>query len=175
MPLIPLHAVPTLAELSDRARLRLLPADPPLTGDSSAALLAAIDKLCAQFVREGRLTHWAAEFLGEGAVVALAYEATDPLSGCSHDKLAQILTLHEERSGSRLLAPPPIVVEVAGHPRCTDRAGLRTLVAQGEVTLDSVHWDVRCDTLGAWRELGRRPARDTWLATLLQPPRQTVA
>jgi hypothetical protein len=167
--------VPTLAELSDTARLRLVPAHPALSDEHGAALLAALDKLCAQFAHEDRLTRWAVELLGDGAVVAFAYEAADVLSGCSHDKLAQILALHEERSGSHLLAAPPIVVEIAGQPRCTDRAGLRAAVADGSVTLDSVHWDVRLDTLGAWRAHGRLPARDTWLSALIQRPRQPAA
>lgn len=157
----------TLAELPDHARLTLLPAAPPLDDAAAQALGAAIDKLFAQFAREGRCAGWAVEALGGGAVLAIAYVGAEPLSGCSHDKLAQLLATHEQRGGRALLAAPPLVVEVDGAPLATDRAGLRALVAAGRVGLDTIHWDLRVATLGEWRGRGRVPASASWLGPLV--------
>jgi len=156
-----------LADLPDQARIRLLPVDPPLDQDAGAALCAAIDKLMRQFAREGRLVRWAVEVLGGGAVLAIATLAGEELSGCSQDKLAQLLAHHEQATNRRIVAAPPIVVEIAGQPRCLDRALLRACAARGEVTASSVHWDVRVLTLGAWRRAGRVAAGESWLAALL--------
>ena len=157
----------TLDELPDRARLRLLPVTPALDEQAAQALAEALDRLFAQFVREGRTERWAVEALGGGAVLAIAYDGGDELSGCSHDKIAQVLSVHEQRGGRALLAAPPLVLEVDGAPRCTDRAGLRALVAAGAVGPDTIHWDLRVITLGEWRAHGRAPARGTWLAPLI--------
>jgi hypothetical protein len=156
-----------LADLPDQARLRLLPVDPPLDQAAGTALCAAIDKLMRQFAREGRCERWAAEVLGGGAVLAIATLGQEELSGCSQDKLSQLLA-HQERSGERrIIAAPPIVVEIDGSPRCLDRRELRARAARGEVTAASVHWDVRVPTLGDWRRAGRQPLGASWLAALL--------
>lgn len=160
--------MPGLDDLGDDALVRLLAADPPLSADASAALVGALDKLMAQFARDGRLTRWAVATDAGGAALVIAWEGP-AISGCSHDKLAQVLAKHEESSGSRMLAAPPILLEIAGQPRAIDRATLKTLVASGQAGPTSTHWDLRVGTLGDWRHHGRRPARETWLAPLIAP------
>ena len=160
--------MPALSELPPTAHLVLRPIHPPLTHDAAVALIQAIDKLFAQFTREDRISTHAAEVLADGAVLAVAFVDDSPLSGCSHDKLAQVLTAHESRTGSKLLDAPPIMIEVDGRPTCVDRVGLRALVEAGHVDANTMHWDLRADTVGAWRDSGRRPARDTWLAPLIE-------
>jgi hypothetical protein len=163
-----------LDDLPGHARIRLLPVDPPLDHAAGAALGAAIDKLMRQFAREGRLERWAIEVLGGGAVLAIATLGEQELSGCSQDKLAQLLAHHEQGSSRRIVAAPPIVVEIAGEPRCLDRRALRACAERGEVTALTVHWDLRVATLGEWRRAGRLPAGISWLAALL-PERSSAA
>ncbi len=160
--------MPGLDDLGDDALVRLLAADPPLSVDASAALVSALDKLMAQFARDGRLTRWAVTTDAGGAALIIAWEGP-AISGCSHDKLAQVLAKHESSSGSNLLAPPPILIEIAGKPRAIDRATLKRLVAAGQAGPTSTHWDLRVGTLGEWRRHGRRPARETWLGQLVAP------
>lgn len=155
------------ADLPDDARVQVLPCDPPLTPEQSAALIAAIDKLFAQFAKEARLEGWAAEPAAGGALLVIASHGAEVLSGCSKDKLAQILAAHEQRTGCRLLDAPPIVVEVASTPRCVDRATLRTLVTQGAVSALTFVYDTRVDRLGDWRSRGRVPASDCWVGGLM--------
>lgn len=161
--------MPSLDELADHALVRLLAADPPLSAEASTALLSALDKLMAQFARDGRLTRWAVATDAGGAALIIAWEG-DAISGCSHDKLAQVLAKHEESSGCRMLTAPPILIEITGRPQAVDRATLKKLAAAGQAGPASTHWDLRVGTLGEWRRHGRRPARETWLAPLLTPP-----
>lgn len=164
--------MPGLDDLGDDALVRLLAADPPLSADASAALVSALDKLMAQFARDGRLTRWAVATDADGAALIIAWEGP-AISGCSHDKLAQVLAKHENTSGSNLLAAPPILIEIDGKPRAIDRATLKRLVSSGQAGPTSTHWDLRVGTLGEWRRYGRRLARETWLAPLLTPPTGT--
>ena len=167
------QAMDELADLPDHARIRLLPVDPILDQAAGAALRAAIDKLMRQFAHEGRVGRWAVEVLGGGAVLAIATLGAEELSGCSQDKLASLLAHHEQLGSRLIVAAPPIVVEIAGQPRCLDRRRLRAGAERGEVTAASVHWDVRVATLGEWRRAGRRPVGASWLAALL--PERTGA
>ena len=159
--------MPALSDLPPSAHLVLRPIHPPLAPEAASALVQSIDKLFAQFTREDRISANAVEVLADGAVLAVAFVDDTPLSGCSHDKLAQVLAAHETRTGSTLLAAPPIMIEIDGRPTCVDRGGLRALIAAGRAGPETLHWDLRVDTLGAWRDHGRRPAKDTWLAALL--------
>jgi hypothetical protein len=158
----------SLSDLPPTARLVLRPIHPPLAPDAVAGLVQAIDKLFAQFTREKRVSAHAVEVIADGAVLAVAFVDDTPLSGCSHDKLAQVLAAHEARTGAKLLDAPPIMVEVDGRPVSVDRAGLKALVTAGRVTRDSIHWDLRVDTIGGWHERGRVPARTSWLAPLIE-------
>lgn len=160
--------MPALSDLPPTARLVLRPIHPPLAPEAATALVQAIDKLFAQFTREDRVSAHAVEVLADGAVLAVAFVDGTPLSGCSHDKLAQVLAAHEARTGAKLLDAPPIMVEVDGKPTSVDRSGLKALVAAGRVTSASTHWDLRVDTIGAWQERGRIPARTSWLAPLIE-------
>jgi hypothetical protein len=160
--------MPALSDLPSSARLVLRPIHPPLAADAATALVQAIDKLFAQFAREDRVSAHAVEVLADGAVLAVAFVDGTPLSGCSHDKLAQVLAAHEMRTGTKLLDAPPILIEVDGKPTSVDRSGLKALVVAGRVTGDTTHWDLRVDTVGAWRERGRVPARVSWLAPLIE-------
>ena len=146
-------ADPQLAALPAEARVRILAADPPLAPAAGMALREAFDRLLAQFVREGRCARAATGIEGGGCFVVIAWEGPE-LSGCSHDKLSQVAAQHETRSGSRLLDAPPIAL--GEPPRLVDRAGLRALAAAGGCAADTPWWDLRSETLGAWRA-GPRP------------------
>lgn len=159
--------MPGLDALPDRAALRIVTADPPLDAESAAALCAALDKLGAQFVREGRASAWASAAVLDGAVLLCAFAADAPLSGCSHDKIAGVLAQHAERGARRLLDAPPIVIQAQGRWRCVDRAGLRALLASGEVGADAPVASVRAETLGAWRAAPTLPLARSHLAALL--------
>jgi hypothetical protein len=155
-----------LDHLGDDCLVRVTPADPPLDDASWTCLESALSKLFAQFEREGRVSTWGCERAAGGAAVVIAWAAPEGvISGCSHDKLSRLL-LAQEEGDRRLVSAPPILVEVDGAPRCVDRAALRALVADGRVGPSTPVFDLRAETLGAWRR-GRRPLRETPLARLL--------
>ncbi len=159
-----------LADLADDAHIQLVPCDPPLGHADAIALSGAGDKLFAQFAREGRVAAWAIEAQVDGAVLAIAWQGDEDLSGCSRDKIARLLLAHEQRDGRRLLSAPPIVVAGRAGARCVDRAGLRALAARGEVDAGSVVYDLRAATLGAWRRASAIPIAQSAFAGVLAAP-----
>ncbi len=157
-----------LANLPANARMRLTSIAPALSDEQSTQLLTAIGKLFQQFQREDRIRDFATEVLGHGQVLAVGWvDGNGPLSGCSHDKLGQVLQAIQARYGCQLLDAPPIVVATSDGLHCVDRTKLKALVANGVITQDSIHWDLRVETLEAWRTTGQRPARDTWLGPVI--------
>jgi hypothetical protein len=155
-----------LDHLGDDSLVRITPADPPLDEAAWARLESALGKLFAQFEREGRVAAWGCERAAGGAAVVIAWSAPEGvISGCSHDKLSRLLLAHEE-GDRRLVNAPPILIEVDGAARCLDRAGLRALIAEGRVGPSTPVYDLRAETLAAWRR-GRQTLRETPLARLL--------
>ena len=118
---------------------------------TATEIAAAIGKLLAQFTREDRCTTAAAAVEGDGRFLVIAWEGP-PLSGCSHDKIAQVITAHEARSGCALLAAPPIAIGAGAAVRLTDRAGLRHLLETAACDARTPVWNLRAATVGEWRK-----------------------
>ena len=152
--------------LSATALVRVLTIDPALPAAAAPDLISALEKLFAQFTREDRCHAHAITVEADGRALVIAWEGA-PLSGCSHDKINQVLSAHEGRTGCSLLAAPPLLVAVAGTPQALMRGGLRRLIQDGQVGPDSASWDVRATTLGAWRDSAGKPFAGSAVAALL--------
>lgn len=140
---------------------------------SAREVTAAIDKLFLQFIREGRCTNAAATTEADGRFLVIAWDGP-PLSGCSHDKIAQVIAAHEARCGCALLAAPPIAIGEPASVRLTDRAGLRGLLASGKCDAQTPVWNLRAITLGDWRNSPVALGSSVW-ASLVQLPTAATA
>jgi hypothetical protein len=160
-----------LADFPDATPVRVVPCAPPLSAEDAAGLSGALDRLFAQFAREGRVRAWAIEVQLGGAALIIAYQPGDDeghadLSGCSRDKIAGVLAAWEARCPTRTLSAPPILIAPAGSPRCVDRTDLRALVQTRQADDDTPVYDTTATTIGVWRSSPRR-AGDTPLAAVI--------
>ncbi|HYE03898.1 MAG TPA: hypothetical protein VEL07_00135 [Planctomycetota bacterium] len=154
-----------LADLPDDAYVQIVALDPPPA--DAGEIVAALDKLLRQLAREGRIAAWAVEAAAGGAALVIAWHGAEDLSGCSKDKLAQVLADRERRGGVAILSAPPLLVELAGGARAVDRATLRRLIADGAVDAATPVYDRRVRRLGEWRAHGRVALGASWLAELV--------
>lgn len=139
-----------IADLSSDALIRVFAAEPAMPVQVANEMVAAIDKLFLQFMREGRCQTAAAETEANGRFLVIAWEGP-PLSGCSHDKIAQVITAYEARCGCALLTAPPIAIGERAAVRVTNRAGLRASLASGACDSRTPVWNLRAATVGEWR------------------------
>ncbi len=156
-----------LADLPDDAYVQIVASDPPLAEAAAVEIVAGLDKLLRQLAREGRIAAWAVEPAAGGAALVIAWHGAEDLSGCSKDKIAQVLADRERRDGVVLLSAPPLLVELPGGARAIDRATLKRLIASGEVAATTPVYDRRVARLGDWRARGRVALGASWLAELL--------
>lgn len=145
--------------------IRVLAAEPALTVDSAAPLVEALNRLLVQFVREGRCAQALATAEEAGRFIIIAWDGP-PLSGCSHDKLNQVVAVHEVRAGVRMLDAPPLAIGAPGAVRLTDRAGLRVELQAGRSSATTPVWDLRAATLADWQR-GPQPLAVSPFARLL--------
>ena len=156
------------AVLSSVALVRVVASDPAMPPTIAREVTAAIDKLFLQFIREGRCTNAAVTTEADGRFLVIAWEGP-PLSGCSHDKIAQVIAAYEARCGCALLAAPPIAIGDPAAVHLTDRAGLRRMVASSACDAQTPVWDLRAVTLGDWRSGPVVLGSSVW-ASLVQLP-----
>ena len=171
---MPVAHAAALAALPDTAAVRIIAADPAFVADAPdwQKLATGMDKLFAQFQREDRVETWAISLDAGGAVVVLAWTgaggpAAGPLSGCSHDRIAKLLLVHQEQGQRRLLdAPPFVIVSADGRARACDRAELRRLFSNGQVSTATPHYDLGITDLATWRRGPRGLGDGPFAATL---------
>ena len=170
-----------LDHLPAHSALRLFPISPACDAPTAQRLQMGLDKLFEQFAREARVTAWGCALLASGAVLAVAWQAPETLSGCSHDRLGRLLA-HFEDDQRRILTAPPIVIETTPRAadgrapsleeatvRCCDRAGVRHLLALGLLSGQSLVWDMQVTTLAALSGECRRPLADHPLGARMVP------
>jgi len=157
----------TIDELPDDAMLRVVSACPALPAVAAEAMCLALTKLFAQFQHEGRCSEFAITVAGGGSFMLLAWVGS-PLSGCSHDKIAKLLSLFEQRAAVALLAPPPIVMEGDGQRQFFTHSQFKAAVIEGLVARDVLMWDTMVADLGSWRAGSCRPLSEHWAYPLWQ-------
>jgi hypothetical protein len=159
-----MRAVPEPAVmLAAAAQVRVFAAEPALSATSASALCTALERLLAQFVREGRCASGQATAEAGGRFVVVTWEGS-ALSGCSHDKLAQVVTRYASEAASAILDAPPIAIGIP--PRLTDRAGLRAELAAGTAERMIPVWPRWAATLGEW-QAGPVPLAESPFARLV--------
>jgi hypothetical protein len=134
--------------VSDAAHVRVFASEPPLPLSASARLTSSLEKLLRQFEREGRCAAGSAWVEEAGRFVVVAWDGP-ALSGCSHDKIGQILQATERAHAVELLGSAPLAVGMP--PQLMTRSGVRAALAAGRLTLASPWWQVRATELSRWR------------------------
>lgn len=160
------YSVRMTLNLASSAAVRIFAAEPPLPALAAQDLVDAVQRLLLQFAREGRCTNHHVEAQCGGRFVVIAWEGP-PLSGCSHDKIGQVIAHHELRHAVSLINAPPIALGPQNAIQLVDRAGLRALLATQQADGATPVWNVQALTVGAW-QLSPQPLATTHLARLLR-------
>jgi hypothetical protein len=152
-------------DLPADARCQAWPIVPSLPSDAAMDLAEALAKLMRQFAKEGRCSAWRVQIAADGAAAVVAW-ASLPLSGCSHDKLNQVLTHHEVKHQVRILTAPPMLLLSANGPLAVDRQGLRAGLAEGRISAQTLVVPLRTQAWATWMA-GPVPLAQSYLAALL--------
>lgn len=138
--------------LSDRATLRIVPAEGGLTPEQAKPILAVMEQLIASWKEKGAVHAGAAGLLAGGHFVAVAYEpAQGDLSGCTKDQLTHALRDLEQACGRRMLDAPKMAVEIDGKVRFLTQREFRDLRGGGTIADGTAVFDHLLTDLGALR------------------------
>ena len=162
MPLVAFSSIP------DDARVWIFGSADELSGESEAALLAAVDDYLSDWRAHGSPLTVAREWR-DGRFLAIAVDQRDEnASGCSLDALFRVLRDLESRIGTSLLGNSRVYFRGQDDSiQVVDRAGFAELAQGGSVGSGSRVFDLSVQTVGEWRERFEVDAAGSWHRALL--------
>ena len=162
MPLVPFDQLP------DDARAWVFGADPALSADGSAQLLASVDAYLAQWKAHGAPLTVGRSFT-DGRFLTIAVDQhTAGASGCSIDGMFRVLQELERSLGVALVGGGRVYYrDTAGVVQCVNRDEFAARAARNALTRDTTVYDTTVGTLGAWRTRFALTAGGSWHAQLM--------
>lgn len=162
MPAVPFDTLPA------NARVWVFASDRPLERDESRLLLTEVDGYLEQWKAHGTPLRSAREWRDNRFLAIGVDPSAEQASGCSIDALFRRLQDAERRLATSLVAGGRIFYrDAAGRPRMVLRSELPALAQIGEMTAETRVFDTTVTDARAWRERFERPARETWVGSLL--------
>jgi hypothetical protein len=162
MPVVPFNSLPP------QARVWVFGSDRPLQGADATSLLAAVDGWLDQWKAHGAPLRSAREWRDDRFLAIGVDPTAEQASGCSIDALFRRLQDIERQLDTSLVAGGRVFYRSRdGLPRVAKRGDVGRLGATGELTPDTPIFDTSITEARSWRDTFERPARDTWVASLL--------
>jgi hypothetical protein len=165
MPLVPFETLP------DSARVWVFGSDRPLSDEAEEALMKDVELYLAEWKAHGEPLTVGYEWRFGRLLVVGVDQRTAGASGCSIDGLFRVLQGLEAKVGARLVAGGRVFYrDGQGVVQSAERHELKSLLASGAISADSVVFDTSLTDLGLLREGFERPARKSWAAGILELP-----
>ena len=144
-------------------------ADRPMTEDGTDALLKGVDAHLEDWKAHGAPLTVSRQWR-DGRFLAVAVDqSTAGATGCSIDGLFRVLQGVQTQIGTSLVGGGRVFYRDAhGVVQSAARGEIGTLASQGDITRDSVVFDTSLTDLGTYRACFERPAKDTWVADLIE-------
>jgi hypothetical protein len=165
MPTIPFHDLPP------DARVWVFASDRPLSGDESGLLLEEVDLFLEHWQAHGAPLRSAREWRDDRFLVIGVDPTAEQASGCSIDGLFRGLRQLERQLATGLVAGGRVFYrDASGVPRFALRHEVPLLFDRGALTLDTPVFDTSVTDARSFGDRFERPARETWVASLLTAP-----
>ena len=150
-------------------RLWIFASDRPLGPDESGVLLAEVDRFLDQWKAHGAPLRSAREWCDDRFLAIGVDPTAEQASGCSIDGLFRELQRLEGPLATSLVRGGRVFYrDGKGRAQLALRNELSSLAAAGVIGMDTPVLDTSLTSVGAYRERFERPARETWVAGLLE-------
>jgi hypothetical protein len=161
MPRVPFTALP------DMSRVWVFGSDRRLQKQETAALLSAVDDFLDSWTAHGLPLTCARDWRHDRFLTIGVDQREAHASGCSIDGLYRSLRKLEQSLGFSLLGGGRVFYSDRGVIVCVDREGFSSLAAGGQVSGDTVVFDLTCATLSEWYDRFESSASRTWHRELM--------
>jgi hypothetical protein len=157
------------ASLPADSRVWIFASDRPLGADEATMLLEEVDRFLDQWKAHGAPLRCAREWRDDRFLAIGVDPTVEQASGCSIDGLFRGLQKMERALGTGLVAGGRVFYrDDTGAARLAPRKELPALFERGDLSEDTAVFDTSLTSVRDWREGFVRPARDSWVASLLR-------
>lgn len=154
--------------LPDTARIWIFASDRPLPGREGKILLERVDAFLDQWKAHGAPLRSAREWRDDRFLAIGIDPTVEQASGCSIDGLFRVLQELERSLATGLVAGGRVFYrDRNGDARRALRPELPAIMKEGELSQDTSVFDTTITNARDYRSSFERPARDTWVASLL--------
>lgn len=161
-------------QLPPGARIWIFASSRPLQGDEAAFLLEAVDRFLEDWKAHGAPLRSGREWRDDRFLVIGVDPTAEQASGCSIDGLFRGLRELEQRLATTLLEGGRVFYrDGKGNAQVALRKEVPTLSGVGVLTSDTPIFDVSLTDAAKYRSDFVRPARDTWVGSLLAQASQS--
>jgi hypothetical protein len=156
------------SELPSDARVWIFASDRPLGRDEAAMLLEEVDAFLEGWKAHGAPLRGARDWRDDRFLAIGIDPTAEQASGCSIDGLFRRLREMEEPLATGLVGGGRVFYRRRnGQVNVAQRNELRALATSGEIGEDTRVFDTSITDAASWRERFERPAKETWVASLL--------
>jgi hypothetical protein len=142
--------------------------DRALPGDEATVLLADVDAFLDQWKAHGQPLRDARDWRDDRFLAIGVDPTAEQASGCSIDGLYRELQSIEKRLATTMLAGGRVYYRDAkGRTQLALRKEVAELERAGVLTPDTPVFDTTVTDARSWRDGFERPARETWVGSLL--------
>jgi len=158
----------TLHVLPNNSRLWIFAADAKLATEAATNFLARASELVAQWSAHGKQLRAGAEMRYDQFLFVAADEKVEAPSGCSIDTLTREIGELGRQFGVNFLAASRIFYRADDEIKSADRLAMKSLIASGALTPETIVLNNTLTTLGDLREgKWEVPAAQSWHSAYL--------
>lgn len=155
------------SQLPSAARVWVFASDRALSGAEKTTLMEAVDEFLDQWKAHGAPLTSARELRDDRFLVIGVDPTAEQASGCSIDGLFRGLRSLEQTLGTGLVAGGRVFYRDDAGIHVAKRSDVRSLFDRGALSPETPVFDTTLTDAASYRERFQRPARESWLASLI--------
>jgi hypothetical protein len=154
-------------QLPPNARVWVFASDRSLAGNDATRLLDEVDAFLDEWKAHGVPLRSAREWRDDRFLVIGVDPTEEQASGCSIDGLFRGLRSLEQALSTGLVAGGRLFYRDSAGIQVAKRSDVRLLAERGALSADSTVYDTSLTDVTSYREKFTRPARESWVASLI--------
>lgn len=161
--------VVSFESLPDASRVWVFGSDRKLTEEGTATLLKGIEEHLSHWKAHGEPLTVGSQLRDDRFLVVAVDQSTAGATGCSIDGLFRVLQGLETKVGASLVGGGKVFYrDNHAEVQSTTRDQINGLMQSGAITRDTVVFDTSLTDLGAFRSGFEKPAKESWIAALME-------
>jgi hypothetical protein len=154
-------------QLDNRSRIWVYQSDRPFDASEEKLLRNVVKEFITDWTSHNRALQSSFEIVENRIILISVDEGVADASGCSIDKMMHFVQALERDYGLSLLNRQLVTYFNGKNWQTTDLKELIKQVNEGQISTDSLMYDVLVSDKGSWKSEAKKPLKDSWLSRMI--------